>query len=141
MKKLFFILITLLSISSCYKIWTDQPEWAVGSYRAQFSVGDSVFYYNTFNVWRNCTELYLVKKEVHTLYVKYYTFDNREYYVNKDSVAVKQEDYTYSPDEFIILLNDLNKIPREGSIFKITPEMYCSWELFDTLYNKYIIRK
>jgi hypothetical protein len=36
------------------------------------------------------------------------------------------------------MLIEKNEIPREGDIFKFSSVMYCSWKVFDKMYNKYV---
>jgi hypothetical protein len=58
--------------------------------------------------------------------------------VVRDTVPAIQEIYHYTPEEFITMLHRKCTIKRESDIFKITPNMYCTWKTFDQIYTKYV---
>ena len=90
-----------------------------------------------YNPWEVSKSFQDVCKYV-LLWVQDVVFQDMVYHVNRDTVYVDREDYRYTPDEFRNVLINKNKLQRDTTIFKFTPNMYCTWETFDKIYNTYI---
>ncbi len=108
------------------------------SFTDTFSVGDTVTFYMCCNVINNNVEMYFVRR----LETKIGSTDVSEmdnvYYRDDCEIVITIEDYKYTNDEFVEMLIEKNEIPREGDIFKFSSVMYCSWKVFDKMYNKYV---
>ena len=141
MKKIISIFITILALSSCYKTTIDKSELIPGFFHSECSIGDSLFYYMNCNVDYEYAKLQFIRKKVYTIDNIYFYFDNEEYAIYKDTLITLQENYIYNPNDFKYMLINKNKIKRDTSIFKITSNMYCTWECFDNIYNKYVTSK
>lgn len=134
-KVLIFISL-LLMIIGCYKIETYDKVFPFGCFQDTIQIKDTT-YYMSFNINIDDVELYFIKKikwrydasEIHIL--------NNTYYKENYTVLINNEDYKYTQLEFKKILIEKNKIPRDTTIFKFTPNMYCSWEMFDKIYNLY----
>lgn len=134
-KVLIFISL-LLMIIGCHKIETYDKVFPFRCFQDTIQIKDTT-YYMSFNININDVELYFIRKikwrydtsEIHTL--------NDTYYKEKYTVLINNEDYKYTQLEFKKILIEKNKIPRDTTIFKFTPNMYCSWEMFDKIYNLY----
>jgi hypothetical protein len=143
MKKIILIIITILSIFACVKSEVDVHfDTTTKFFYSECKVGN-VEYYGNYNISENIdiAEMYLVRKERCTLDVIEYTFGDNVYTMNKDTVYIDVEHYHYTLEEFKTLLIKKNTLPRDTTIFKITNNMYCTWECFDNMYNKYVTSK
>ena len=139
MKRFILILLVIFSVTSCYKTYIIDEPWPVGkSFQDTFIIGDTTTYYMSCNVTRVEVEMYFARKTRRITGVKEYIFGENIYYINQYTVFVTREDYRYTPDKFKEVLIEKNKIPRDTTIFKFTPEMYCSWSVFDQMYKTYV---
>ena len=138
MKKIILILLSIICLSSCYKNDVYNTRLMGASFTDTFSVGDTVTYYMSCNVINEKVEMYFVRR----LKTKIGSTDVSEmdnvYYRDDCEIVITIEDYKYTNDEFVEMLIEKNQIPREGDIFKFSSVMFCSWEVFDKMYNKYV---
>ena len=139
MKKVILFLILLLGMSSCVKYeQTINPWLTPRTFVDVCKTKDSTTYYMCCNIGKEEVEIYFAKKQYVLLWVEDIDFGNQIYHMNRDTVYIDREDYRYTPDEFIDVLINKNKTKRDTTIFKFTPNMYCSWKVFDEIYNTYI---
>ena len=137
MKKIILIFITILSLSACVKSEIDNHSFIVGNFHSECKIGN-VEYYGNYNVSVDSVEMYLIRRERCPLEVIEYAFGDNVYTMNKDTVYIDKENYHYKFDKFKELLIKKNTLPRDTTIFKITNNMYCTWECFDEMYNAYV---
>lgn len=138
MKKIIFILLSVFIISACYKTEIYKPELTLGFFHSECSIGDSLFYYMNCNVNYEYADIQFIRKNVKTIKEYHYFFNNTEYTIKKDTVITLMENYKYYGELFKYMLTDKNQENRDTTIFKITSNMYCTWECFDKMYNKYV---
>jgi len=139
MKRFVFILVALLGIVSCVKNELISDPWeATRSFQDVCKYDENTTYYMSCNVNKEEVEVYFSKKSIVKLWTDEIVFEGKTYYMDKDTVYIDLEDYRYTRDEFTEVLIEKNKIPRDTTIFKFTPNMYCSWKTFDRIYNTYI---
>lgn len=99
---------------------------------------DNTTYYMSCNINQEEVELYFTKKSYVLIWTEDVNSQGMVYHVNRDTVYIDIEDYRYTHNEFAELLVQKNKIKRDTTIFKFTPNMYCNWSTFDQIYNTYI---
>jgi hypothetical protein len=140
MKKLILILlVTLIGIISCVKNEIIYNPWEVSkSFQDICKYDENTTYYMSCNINPKEVEVYFSKKTYVLLWVQHVVFQDMVYHVNRDTVYIDREDYRYTPDEFRNVLISKNKLQRDTTLFKFTPNMYCTWETFDKIYNTYI---
>ena len=135
MKKIILILLSLICITSCYKNISDEQYLRYGSFYDEINLNDSTSYYMSCNIVPDEVEMYFVKKERYTISIERVAIIDTVYYVKKYSSDISREVYKYDHKEFRELMIEKNKLPRDTTIFKFTPNMYCSWKVFDKIYN------
>ena len=108
------------------------------SFTDTFSVGDTVTYYMSCNVINEKVEMYFVRRLKTKIGVTPISVADNVYYRDDCEIVITIEDYKYTNDEFVEMLIEKNQIPRESDIFKFSSVMYCSWKVFDKMYNKYV---
>lgn len=140
MKKIILILITILSIIACSSIEIIDKPVIYGNFYSECSIRN-VEYYGNYNIGKDSVEMYFIRKEKVFLYTYTYVFDNIEYTFNKDTTYIDKEIYHYNLDQFKDILIKKNDLPRDTTIFKITNNMYCTWECFDEMYKVYVASK
>ena len=138
MKKIILILLSIICLSSCYKNNVYNTRLMGASFTDTFSVGDTVTYYMSCNVVDEKVEMYFVRRVETKIGVTPISVADNVYYRDDIEIIITIEDYNYTNDEFIEMLIEKNQISREGDIFKFSSVMYCSWKVFDKMYNKYV---
>ena len=137
MKKIISLFIILFCAIGCLQTITIDTPTVAGHYHSECSIGN-VGYYSNFNVNRDSVEMYLLRIERVTLYKEKYDFGNSIYTFDEDTLYVDTEVYNYNLSQFKDLLIKKNTLPRDTTIFKITLNMYCTWECFDEMYSIYV---
>lgn len=136
MKKIILVLIILL-LSSCFKTTTIDTAPIIGNFHSECRLGN-IEYYGNYNVSKDSVEMYFIRKERVFLYTYTQVFDNTEYTFDKDTIYIDKELYHYDINQFKDILIQKNSLPRDTTIFKITRNMYCTWECFDEMYSIYV---
>ena len=124
--------ICILFCCACSKTFTDERYTKadynpVDHFYSKCVLGD-VEYCSHYNIQMKSVEMYFVRRE-HAI------ISAAE---NRDTVYIDKESYIYDFEQFKELLIKKSALPRDTTIFKITNNMYCQWEIFDQMYNKYI---
>lgn len=138
MKKIILILLSIICLSSCYKNDVYNSGLMSTTFTDTFSVGDTVTYYMSCNVINEKVEMYFVRRIEAKIGVTPISVADNVYYRDDIEIIITIEDYKYEKDEFIEMLIEKNQIPRDADIFKFSSVMYCSWKVFDKMYNKYV---
>ena len=138
MKKIILILLSIIYLSSCFKNDVYNTRLMGASFTDTFSVGDTVTYYMSCNVINEKVEMYFVRRLETKIGVTPISVADNVYYRDDCEIVITIEDYKYTNDEFVEMLIEKNEIPRESDIFKFSSVMYCSWKVFDKMYNKYV---
>ena len=135
--KLFILILSLLVFVGCYKstIYGEMPP--VGYFNDTIELVDTT-YYMCCNANREEVELYFARKIKWRFGTSEINLGDKIYYKENYTVSVYNEDYRYTPSEFRNLLLEKNQMTRDTTIFRFTPNMYCSWDVFDKIYKVYI---
>ena len=135
--KIFILILSLLMFVSCYKTEIYDEPYPIGYFQDTVELVDTT-YYMSCNANREDVEIYFVRKIKWRWGVEEKIFGDEIYYMENYSVSVYNENYKYTPSEFRNLLLEKNQILRDTTIFRFTPTMYCSWDVFDKIYKVYI---
>ena len=139
MKKVLLILILLVNVTACYNtIPMEMNSLQPGYFQDVCQLDDNTTYYMSCNVTHREAEIYFARKERAVIGVKEILIDGSVRYMDKDTAFVTVEDYRYTPDQFKLVLIKKSLIPRDTSVFKFTNNMYCSWGVFDEIYETYV---
>ena len=137
MKKLIYVILLIFTCISCYKIEVYKPELFPGYFNDEITVGDSLeFHINCYVSYKDANIQFVKKK---CIFKKTWeeNIGSVILTMKKDTVTVLMEEYNYSPLTFKYMLKEKNTIPRDTTIFKFDGNMYCSWKIFDEIYNTY----
>ena len=139
MKKIIILLISLLSISSCFiEKDYDTQVLMYHNFHDECAFGDSVFYYMSCNVSPKEAEFYFVKRQLINIQRDTINILNDLYIIKNSDVYITNEVYKYNITDFKKVLIEKNSIPRDTTIFKFSRNMYMSWFCFDEIYKTYI---
>ena len=135
--KLVILILSLLVFAGCYKstIYGEMPP--VGYFNDTIELVDTT-YYMCCNANREEVELYFARKIKWRFGTSEINLGDKIYYKENYTVSVYNEDYRYTPSEFRNFLLEKNRMTRDTTIFRFTPNMYCSWDVFDKIYKVYI---
>lgn len=135
--KIFILILSLLVFVSCYKstIYGEIPP--VGYFNDTIELVDTTYYMSCRGNYDE-VELYFIRKIKWRHGKTEINLGDKIYYMENYTVSVYNEDYRYTPSEFRNLLLEKNQMTRDTTIFRFTPNMYCSWDVFDKIYKVYI---
>ena len=135
--KIFILIFSLLIFVGCYKTEIYDEPYPIDYFQDTVELVDTT-YYMSCNANREDIELYFARKIKWRWGVEEKNFGDKIYYKENCSVSVYNENYKYTPSEFRNLLIEKNQMTRDTTIFRFTPTMYCSWDVFDKIYKAYI---
>jgi len=141
MKKIIFLITVIFSIVSCYKseIYTDVLPF--DSFNDECSLGDTLIYNMNCTVNEKNANIQFIRRHIKEIRIDTISFKDKQYIFKRDTVITLFEEYKYGRYSFIEMLNEKNNIPRDTTIFKFSNNMYCTWNMFDKIYNKYVKNK
>ena len=138
MKKIFFIILALLTLTSCYKIYTFDNKLEPAFFYDECIVCDTLIFNMNCQVNSDTVTIQFLKKEFTEKNLYILNVFEKELNIKKYDCIVLQEDLKYSSLAFKEVLKEKNKIPRKDSFwFYFTPNMGLTWYTFDKMYNKY----
>lgn len=127
-----FVVAILLILPGCFGVKVNKNELSPGHYYDECSISKSEFYKMTCDVYPDWASLHFQRwKEI--------TLEDFGRPGKKDTVMTLEETYNLAPGQFRYLLASKNSLPRDTTIFKITSNMYCTWETFDRIFKNNVM--